>query len=38
MHCKPSALRDQPLFFCYQSGYPETLQEQGQTDIYVPLQ
>jgi len=37
MHCKPSALRS-PLFFCYLSVYSETPQEQGQTDIYVPLQ
>ncbi|QAX85356.1 AraC family transcriptional regulator [Pseudomonas sp. DTU12.3] len=31
-------LRDQPLFFHYLSVYPETPQEQWQTDIYVPLQ
>jgi AraC family transcriptional regulator len=31
-------LRDQPLFFDYLSIYPETPQDQWQTDIYVPLQ
>jgi AraC family transcriptional regulator len=31
-------LRDQPLFFDYLSVYPETQQDQWQTDIYVPLQ
>lgn len=31
-------LRDQPLDFHYLSTYPETPQEQRQTDIYVPLQ
>ncbi|VVQ38062.1 HTH-type transcriptional activator RhaS [Pseudomonas fluorescens] len=31
-------LRDQPLFFDYLSVYPETPQDQWQTDIYVPLQ
>ncbi|WP_433884665.1 AraC family transcriptional regulator [Pseudomonas vranovensis] len=30
-------LRDQPLFFHYLSAYPQTPQEQWQTDIYVPL-
>jgi AraC family transcriptional regulator len=30
-------LRDQPLFFHYLSVYPETPQEQWQTDIYIPL-
>ena len=30
-------LRDQPLFFHYLSVYPETPQDQWQTDIYVPL-
>lgn len=30
-------LRDQPLFFHYLSAYPETPQEQWQTDVYVPL-
>ncbi|KQV13585.1 AraC family transcriptional regulator [Pseudomonas sp. Root329] len=31
-------LRDQPLFFDYLSIFPETPQDQWQTDIYVPLQ
>ncbi|MHA3735502.1 AraC family transcriptional regulator [Pseudomonas sp. Eth.TT006] len=31
-------LRDHPLFFHYLSVYPETPQEQWQTDVYVPLQ
>ena len=31
-------LRDQPLFFEYLSIFPETAQDQWQTDIYVPLQ
>ncbi|WP_371315417.1 AraC family transcriptional regulator [Pseudomonas vancouverensis] len=31
-------LRDHPLFFEYLSVYPETPQEQWQTDVYVPLQ
>lgn len=31
-------LRDEPLFFDYLSIYPETPQDQWQTDIYVPLQ
>lgn len=31
-------LRDHPLFFHYRSVYPETPQDQWQTDIYVPLQ
>ncbi|WP_434604710.1 AraC family transcriptional regulator [Pseudomonas sp. Z4-7] len=31
-------LRDQPLFFHYLSAYPETPQDQWQTDVYVPLQ
>lgn len=31
-------LRDHPLFFDYLSVYPETPQDQWQTDIYVPLQ
>ena len=31
-------LRDQPLFFNYLSAYPETPQDQWQTDVYVPLQ
>jgi AraC family transcriptional regulator len=31
-------LRDQPLFFEYLSIFPETPQDQWQTDIYVPLQ
>ncbi|WP_334597580.1 AraC family transcriptional regulator [Pseudomonas alvandae] len=31
-------LRDQPLFFHYLSVYPETPQDQWQTDVYVPLQ
>ena len=30
-------LRDQPLFFDYLSVYPETPQDQWQTDVYVPL-
>lgn len=30
-------LRDQPLFFHYLSVYPETPQEQWQTDVYIPL-
>jgi AraC family transcriptional regulator len=30
-------LRDQPLFFHYLSAYPETPQDQWQTDVYVPL-
>ena len=30
-------LRDQPLFFHYLSAYPETPQDQWQTDIYIPL-
>lgn len=30
-------LRDQPLFFHYLSTYPETPQDQWQTDVYVPL-
>lgn len=30
-------LRDHPLFFHYLSVYPETPQDQWQTDIYVPL-
>lgn len=30
-------LRDQPLFFHYLSVYPETPQDQWQTDIYIPL-
>lgn len=30
-------LRDQPLFFHYLSVYPETPQDQWQTDIHVPL-
>jgi AraC family transcriptional regulator len=30
-------LRDQPLFFHYLSVYPETPQDQWQTDVYVPL-
>lgn len=30
-------LRDHPLFFHYLSVYPETPQEQWQTDVYVPL-
>lgn len=32
------ALGDQPIFFDYLSVYPETAQDQRQTDIYVPLQ
>ena len=31
-------LRDHPLFFHYLSVYPQTPQEQWQTDVYVPLQ
>ena len=31
-------LRDHPLFFNYLSAYPETPQDQWQTDVYVPLQ
>ncbi|QZP30533.1 GyrI-like domain-containing protein [Pseudomonas sp. DR48] len=31
-------LRDHPLFFDYLSVYPETPQDQWQTDVYVPLQ
>lgn len=31
-------LRDHPLFFHYLSAYPETPQEQWQTDVYIPLQ
>lgn len=31
-------LRDQPLFFNYLSVYPETPQDQWQTDVYIPLQ
>lgn len=31
-------LRDHPLFFHYLSVYPETPQDQWQTDVYVPLQ
>ncbi|MGV8918816.1 MAG: AraC family transcriptional regulator [Pseudomonas sp.] len=31
-------LRDQPLFFDYLSVYPETPQDQWQTDVYIPLQ
>jgi AraC family transcriptional regulator len=30
-------LRDHPLFFHYLSVYPETPQDQWQTDIYIPL-
>jgi len=30
--------RDQTLFFEYLSVYPETPQDQWQTDIYIPLQ
>ncbi|KWU52553.1 AraC family transcriptional regulator [Pseudomonas palleroniana] len=30
-------LRDHPLFFHYLSVYPETPQDQWQTDVYVPL-
>lgn len=30
-------LRDHPLFFHYLSAWPETPQDQWQTDIYVPL-
>ncbi|MGY2237268.1 AraC family transcriptional regulator [Pseudomonas gingeri] len=30
-------LRDHPLFFHYLSVFPETPQDQWQTDIYVPL-
>lgn len=31
-------LRDQPLFFHYLSAYPETPQDQWQTDVYIALQ
>ncbi|NWB96232.1 AraC family transcriptional regulator [Pseudomonas gingeri] len=31
-------IRDQPLFFEYLSVFPETPQDQWQTDVYVPLQ
>ena len=31
-------LRDHPLFFHYLSVYPQTPQDQWQTDVYVPLQ
>lgn len=31
-------LRDHPLFFHYLSVYPETPQDEWQTDVYVPLQ
>ncbi|ROM72642.1 AraC family transcriptional regulator [Pseudomonas brassicacearum] len=31
-------LRDHPLFFHYLSVYPETPQDQWQTDVYIPLQ
>ncbi|MQT43624.1 MULTISPECIES: GyrI-like domain-containing protein [unclassified Pseudomonas] len=31
-------IRDQPLFFHYLSVFPETPQDQWQTDVYVPLQ
>lgn len=31
-------LRDQPLFFHYLSAYPQTPQDQWQTDVHVPLQ
>ncbi|WP_260957694.1 AraC family transcriptional regulator [Pseudomonas citri] len=31
-------LRDHPLFFHYLSAYPQTPQDQWQTDVYVPLQ
>ncbi|WP_244848795.1 GyrI-like domain-containing protein [Caballeronia sp. SL2Y3] len=30
-------LRDHPLFFHYLSVFPETQQDQWQTDIYIPL-
>jgi AraC family transcriptional regulator len=30
-------LRDQPLFFNYLSVFPEIAQDEGQTDIYIPL-
>ncbi|WP_233862710.1 AraC family transcriptional regulator [Paraburkholderia adhaesiva] len=30
-------LRDQPMFFHYLSVYPETPEDQWQTDIYIPL-
>jgi AraC family transcriptional regulator len=30
-------LRDHPLFFHYPSVFPETPQDQWQTDIYIPL-
>lgn len=30
-------LRDHPLFFHYLSVYPETAQDDWQTDIYIPL-
>lgn len=30
-------LRDHPLFFHYLSAWPETPQDQWQTDIYIPL-
>lgn len=30
-------LRDEPLFFHYTSVYPETPQDQWQTDIFIPL-
>lgn len=30
--------RDHPLFFHYLSVYPETPQDQWQTDVYIPLQ
>jgi AraC family transcriptional regulator len=30
-------LRDHPLFFHYLSVYPQTPQDQWQTDIYIPL-
>lgn len=31
-------LRDHPLLFHYLSAYPETPQDQWQTDVYIPLQ
>ncbi|WP_411379576.1 GyrI-like domain-containing protein [Pseudomonas sp. MPB26] len=31
-------LRDHPLFFHYLSAYPETPQDQWQTDVFIPLQ
>ncbi|MGN8342764.1 GyrI-like domain-containing protein [Pseudomonas sp. SMV71] len=31
-------LRDHPLFFHYLSVYPETPQDQWQTEVYIPLQ